>query len=253
VIPEFVAARGEIVSLFAVAIALAAATGPLARVSGLERGRLGDLLWNGGVAFVVVGRLAELALESPRTLLDPLVLIRIQGGVEPLAGAAAVAAVAWWHARRAPADRDAWALVAAAALALAVAGYDLACVVRDACYGTAAPAPLGFRMSRLADTRLATPLVEATVLLLALALLLAALRRLPARALAAWTLAAVALLRAALTPASIAGRDSIGAETAVLVVIGVAAAAAGAWWARPGTPAAGPALPPGPAPSRSPT
>ena len=90
---DFVQARGEYASLLAVALLLWRSAGPAARLLALERREVADLFWNGSVAFVVAARLAYVLAESPRTLLDPLVLIRLPGGIEPLAGAAAVAAV----------------------------------------------------------------------------------------------------------------------------------------------------------------
>ena len=220
-VSDFVLARGEYASLFAVVLLLGLSARPIARLLALERRAVGDLLWNGGLAFVVVGRLAYVVAESPRTLLDPLVLIRLPGGLEPLAGAIGVAAAVSWHARR----RDAtWAWVTAAAVGLAVAtvGYDVACVLRDACYGAAAPPPLGFAMSGFSEARLATPLVEATVVLAAGAALLMLAGRLSTASIALLLLGALALVRAALTPASVLGVDAVGLETMLLAFGGAA-------------------------------
>ena len=79
---EFVQLRGEYASIFAAAALLALAARPVTRLLALPRREVGDLFWNGGVAFVVAGRLAYLATEAPSSLLDPLVLVRIQGGQE---------------------------------------------------------------------------------------------------------------------------------------------------------------------------
>ena len=160
-IPDAVAIRGEWISLLIVAVVLAASARPLSGMLALPRNEVGDLFWNGGVAFVVVGRLVYVALESPEALTDPLVLIRIQGGIEPIAGVAAVAAVLAWRTRRDAASRIVWLALASAGLVVATTTYDLSCVARDACYGIDAPAPLGFAMADLSDTRLATPLIEA--------------------------------------------------------------------------------------------
>ena len=219
---DFIQARGEYASLFAVALLLWLSARPSARLLGLPQREVTDLLWNGGIAFVVAGRVAYLADESPRTLLDPLVLIRLQGGIEPLAGVVAVAAVVAWRARRRD-DRWAWATAGAAGLAVTVVGYDLACVLRDACFGTTAPAPIGFRMSGLSETRLATPLVEATLLLALAAALLAFVHRLRAEALPLLLVAALALLRAALTPVSVFGSDAVGPATILLLLVGIGA------------------------------
>ena len=231
-LPDAITVRGEMLSLFVAALLLFVAVRPVARLTGLDARRVGDLFWNAGLAFIVAGRLAYLAMESRASLTDPLVLIRIQGGIEPLAGAAAVAVVWWWHARRDAASRALWAAAAAAGLVLATIAYDGACVIRDACYGAPAPAPLGFRMSGLADTRVATPLVEAAVLLLLVAVVLRMWPRLTTAAAAAWLVAGVALLRVALTPLSAIDRDAIDAETAMTLTVGLAALVAAAWWSR---------------------
>ena len=223
---EFVQLRGEYASIFAAAALFVLAARPVTRLLALPRREVGDLFWNGGVAFVVAGRLAYLALESPQTLLDPIVLIRIQSGIEPLAGVAAVVAVLAWRVRRRGGALWPWATAAAVGLTLAVIGYDLACVLRDACYGATAPSPLGFHMAGLGETRVATPLVEAAVLLAVLSAMLAAAPRLRPGIAALSLVAALALLRAALTPASVLGREAVGVETLVLVALGVGALAA---------------------------
>ncbi|MEZ4552786.1 MAG: hypothetical protein R3B59_02670 [Dehalococcoidia bacterium] len=220
---EFVQVRGEYVSFFLVLAMLWASGGTIARLVGLPRRAVGDLTFNGAVAFVAVGRLGYLATEAPRSLLDPLVVIRFQAGIEPLVGAAAVAAVAAWQTR----GQDAvarWGVAGAASIGLAVAtvGYDVTCVVRDACYGAAAPAPFGFEMSGLSEPRIATPLVEATLLMAAGAVLLRIGGRLTV-ATAALLLGTLALTRAALTPASALGVEAVGLETVVLVVVGILA------------------------------
>ena len=222
---EFVQLRGEYASMLVVAVLLALAARPVARLLALPRNELGDHFWNGGVAFVVAGRLAYLALESPQTLIDPLVLIRLQGGIEPLAGVAGVAAVLAWRVRRRGGELWPWATAAAVGVTLAVIGYDLACVLRDACYGATVSTPLGFQMSGLSEPRVATPLIEAAVMLAILSALLAAAPRFGVRALALSLVAALALLRAALTPASALGLEAVGVETLLLVALGVGAVA----------------------------
>ena len=221
---EAVRARGEYASLVVAALLLWRSVRPTAGLLGLAHRDVADLFWNGGVGFVVVGRLAYLLAESPRALIDPLVLIRLQGGIDPLAGAVGVAAVVAWRSRGHGAPWT-WLTVGAAGLAVATVGYDLSCVLRDACYGVAAPRPFGFEMSGFGESRLATPLVEATAVLGAAAALLAVARRLPAEAPGLLLLAALALIRAALTPASVLGAEAIGLETLVLVLAGVTAIA----------------------------
>ncbi len=233
---DFVQLRGEYASLVVVALLLWAASRPIARLLGLSRGEVTDVFWNSGVAFLVAGRLAYVAQQSPRTLFDPLVLIRLPGGVDTLAGAVAVAAVIAWRQRRGG-DLWLWATVGAVGVAVATVGYDLACVLRDACYGTSAPSPLGFRMSGFSEPRLATPLIEAALLLALLAVVVAFAGRLRPRAIALLLTGVLLLVRAALTPASVLGTGAVGVETAVLVVLGaVALAVAAATYVRVGSP-----------------
>lgn len=222
---DFVQLRGEYASIVVVALLLWAASRPVARLLGLSRVEVTDVFWNSGVAFLVVGRLAYVAQQSPRTLFDPLVLIRLPGGVDPLAGALAVVAVIAWRQRRRGRDIWLWATVGASGLAVATVGYDLACVLRDACYGTTAPSPFGFRMSGFSEPRLATPLVEAALLLVLLAVVVALAGRLRPRAVALLLTGVLLLVRTALTPASVLGTGAVSVETAVLVVLGAVALA----------------------------
>lgn len=231
-LPEAITARGEMASLLLAAIVLVLSVRPVATLTGLPRALVGDLFWAAGVAFVLVGHVAYLAVAAPASLLDPFVLIRVQSGVEPLAGAAAAAAAWWWYARRAEHARAGVALALAVGLVLATVSYDGACVLRDACYGAPAPAPFGFPMAGLADTRAATPLIEAAILLALLAGAIGAWRRLPPGALAAWLVAGLALLRVALTPLSVAGRDGVDVRTAMTLAVGLAAVALAVWQSR---------------------
>lgn len=225
-IVEVLRPRGEIVSLMLVALVLWRAVPGLARALAAPERVAGDLAWHAGLAFVVVGRAVYLLAEAPGSLLDPLVVVRVQGGIEPLAGAGAAAAVVLWTVR----DRleDAWPLVSVASLALllAVAAYDLACLARDACYGTPAAAPLGFPMGGLAESRVATPLLEGATLLAVAALLLRWWTRLRPGVGALLAVASVALLRAAMTPLGVAGWRGVSGELALLAAIGVGCTAA---------------------------
>ncbi|MDA0366528.1 MAG: hypothetical protein O2843_11820, partial [Chloroflexi bacterium] len=164
-LPEAITARGEMASLLLTAIVLVLAVRPVATLTGLSRALVGDLFWAAGVGFVIVGHVAYLAVAAPESLWDPFVLIRVQSGVEPLAGAAAAVAVWWWYTRRSRGARAGAALALTVGIVLVTISYDGACVLRDACYGAPAPAPLGFPMAGLADARAATPLIEAAVLL----------------------------------------------------------------------------------------
>jgi Prolipoprotein diacylglyceryl transferase len=227
VLVDFIQLRGEYVSLLAAGALLWLSVRPTARLLGVGRTETGDLFWNASIAFVVIGRIAYLIGESPQTLFDPFVLIRLQGGLEPLAGIAGVAAVVAWRAKQ---RQVRWAVGTTGAVGLAVAtvGYDLACVIRDACYGAPAPVPLGFRMSGLSEPRLATPLIETALVLVALAVLLTFARQLSARSVPLLLVGVLALVRAALTPLSALGVEAVGVGTIVLVISGVSAVVAAA-------------------------
>lgn len=221
-VPDAVAIRGEWISLILIAAAMAFSVRPLSRLLALPRNELGDLFWNGALAFVVVGRLAYLALESPEALTDPLVLIRIQGGIEPLAGLVAVGALLTWRTRDEPASRLTWLAAASAGLAIAVVVYDVGCVARDGCTGIEAPGPLGFAMSGLSETRIATPLIEAALLLLAGGVLLSS--ELGARRGLIALGGVAAALRVAFTPLSVVGSDALGLESVLFAALAIGAA-----------------------------
>ena len=221
-VADAIAVRGEWISLLIIAVALTASVRPLTRMLELPRNEIGDLFWNGSLAFVVVGRLVYVALESPEVLTDPLVLIRIQGGIEPLAGLLGVAAVLAWRTRHDPASKWKWLAAAAGGLAVLAIVYDLSCVARDACYGATAPAPLGFAMSGLSDTRMATPLIEGAALLLAAGVLLSS--NLGARRSLIALAGVAAIARVAFTPLSVLGPDALGLETVLFSLLAIAAA-----------------------------
>ena len=222
-IPDAVVVRGEVVSAILVVVALVVAARPLATLAALPRGIISDLYFNGAIAFVAAGRVIYVLLEDRASLTDPVVAVQIQGGIEPLAGVIAVAFVVGWEVSRRRGEP--WPLLAAASLGLVVAtvAYDAGCVVRDACYGAPAPAPLGFRMSGLADTRLATPLLEAAMLLGVLSALFGAWDRLSWPLRAALPFAMVALVRSALTPLSVLQWDAVGVRTYLAIVAGLLA------------------------------
>ncbi len=227
---ELVRERGELASLALAALVLWLAAPRAATVLALPRERVSSLYWNGALAFVVAGRIGYLLGESPQTLLDPLVAIRVQGGVEPLWGAIAVLAVLAWDALRVPqAGRWPLATAGAAGLALAVAAYDIGCPLRDACFGARAEPPLGFAMSGLADTRLATPAIEGAVLLAMTGGLLLGWRFWRPGTAALALVAGVALLRLAFAPLSVLGWPGWGVEELTLAIVG-AGALAGAGW-----------------------
>ena len=152
---------------------------------------------------------------------SPLVLVRIQGGIEPLAGLCGVGAVLAWRVWRDGTSGLTWLAAASAGLTITVIVYDLGCVARDACAGAYAPAPLGFAMSGLSESRLATPLLEAALLLLVAGALFSLESEFRRSLIALAGIAAIA--RAAFTPLSVLGTDAIGIETGLFVVLGLAA------------------------------
>ena len=222
-VPDFVATRGEWISLLLVALALLLAVRPVSDLLAIPRSEVGDLFWTAGLAFVVVGRLAYVALGSPEALTDPLLLVRIQGGIEPLAGLLGIGVVLAWRTWRDSTRRLTWLAAAAAGLAITVIVYDLGCVARDGCSGAAAPPPLGFALSGLSETRLATPLLEAALLLLVAGALFSSELGVRRSLIALAGLAAIA--HAAFAPLSVRGTEAIGIETGLFAALGVAAIA----------------------------
>lgn len=225
---ELIRERGELASLGLAAVVLWLATPRVAALLALPRERVGSLYWNGALAFVVAGRVGYLLGESPETLLDPLVAIRVQGGIDPLWGAAAALAVLGWEARG---EATRWPLATAwaAGLALAVAAYDLGCPLRDACFGAQAEPPLGFAMSGLADTRLATPAVEGAALLALVGALLLGWPRWRPGVAALALVAGVSLLRLVFAPLSVLGWPGWGVEEVALALVGAGALGGAAW------------------------
>lgn len=234
---EFIQDRGEAASAIVVVLALIGAGGAVAALLGVPRRRLSDLWWYGGLSFVIVGRLAFVARGDADSLTDPLVVMRVADGVEPLWGAAAALAVGGFIAMRAaggvspPAARRALAPAVAPAVTMIAAGllvsmlaYDLACPLRDACYGRTAPSPLGFRMAALADTRLATSLWEAAALSALLGGLLRSWHELRPGVLAAALLGLLAAVRLVFTPLAVSGWPGWGGEPLVLALVVAAAA-----------------------------
>ena len=228
---ELIRERGGLASLGLAAVVLWLATPRVAALLALPRERVGSLYWNGAIAFVVVGRVGYLLGESPDTLLDPLVAIRVQGGIDLLWGAAAALAALGWEARGATVEAARWSLATAWAvgLALAVAAYDLGCPLRDACFGAQAEPPLGFAMSGLADTRLATPAVEGAVLLVLVGALLLGWSRWRPGVAALALVAGIALLRLVFAPLSVLGWSGWGVEEVALALVGAGALVGAAW------------------------
>lgn len=206
--PEWLTDRGAAASFGVVALVLMGAIGPVARALRLPASAVEGQWWWGGIAFLVVARVAAVAAASPGLLLDPMVLVRFTDDLWPVPGALAALAVGWWRLRGAWSSVEAGAAWAAsmAGLAVALATYDLACPVRG-CQGTPAPGPFAFPMGGLTEPRLATPFIEGIVLLAVIALALRLLDRWDA-ATAGWALLAlVAGTHLAFMPLTAAGVD----------------------------------------------
>ncbi len=109
-----------------------------------------------GPAFagLAVGRLTTLALDDPASIGSISDMLIIRSGVEFWPGVAAAVAAAMWSARRSgdsPADR----IADLAPLAMiGYAGYEMACVFRDGCFGP--ESPIGLRPPGLSTTMIPT-------------------------------------------------------------------------------------------------
>lgn len=222
--PEWLTDRSAAVSFGVVALVLTGAVGPVARALRLPPSVVEGQWWWGGVVFLVVARVASVAMASPGLVLDPMVLVRFTDDLWPLPGAVAALGVAGWRIRRARAGIEAGAawLASVAGLTVALAAYDLACPLRG-CQGVPASGAFAFPMGGLTESRLATPFLEGVVLLAVMALALRLLDRWDAGT-AGWALLAlVAGTRLAFMPLTASGVDVIDA---VLLAAGVLAGGA---------------------------
>lgn len=210
-VPAWLVDRGAAASFIVVAAALAVSARFVARLTGASPRRVEDAYWAAGVLFLVAGRIAFLATNSPALVTDLAVLIRFTDGLEPTAGALAALGWALWRSRGG-ADGDLWA-ACVAGLALATATYDLACPVRASCYGITASPPLGFLMHGLSEPRLPTPLIEGAALLIVLGAMTHLLERWTARRVAWALLAALVVTRLATLPISVQGAPLAEAVT----------------------------------------
>ncbi len=229
--PTWLVDRGEIVSFVLVTLALVLSARVVARVTGSSDGPVEDVYWTGGILFLVVGRLLHVATISPALLTDIPVLIRFPDGIDPLGGATAALAWALWKSRGA-ADAPLWA-AAVAGMVLAAATYDLSCFAREACYGIPAPAPFGFPMHGLAESRLPTPLIEGALLLALLGVATQRLNRWPVARLGWGLLASLALVRLAMLPLTVQGVAPLDAGVLAAVVVVSAGLAARRSFTRP--------------------
>jgi hypothetical protein len=221
--PTWLVERGEAVSFMLVVSVLLLTARVVARALGTRAGLVDDQFWWGALAFIVVGRLVEVAVASPALLLDPMVAIRFVDGLHPLGGAAGALGWLWWRARGDEADVR-WA-AAAVGLVLASVTYSLACPLREACFGATAPAPLGIPLHGLAEPRLPTPLIEAVVLLLILSRAVSLAPRWSHARLGWALLAALAATRLVLTPLSAGGVDVLTMAVLAVATVGAAALA----------------------------
>ncbi len=234
--PTWIVERGEAVSFLVVVVVLALSMRPVARAYGLSPRIVEEHYWWGGIAFLIIGRLAFLAEASADLLLDVMVVIRFTDGIAPVIGGTAALAWVLWRGRGT--GSGAPLAVAVTGLILAAAAYGLACPVRGACFGATAPAPLGFPMHGLLESRLATPAIEGIVLLAILAVAVRLIGRWPLPALAWGLLSALALVRVAMMPLSAAGVDG---PTAVALLLAAIVSGGLAWRALRATSGTAPA------------
>ena len=218
-LPTWLVDRGEVVSFVLVTLALVLSARVVARVTGSSEGAVEDVYWTGGILFLVVGRLLHLATISPTLLTDLPLLIRFPDGVDPLGGAVAALAWALWRSRGAS-DASLWT-AAVAGVAIAAVSYDLSCFAREACYGIPAPAPVGFPMHGLAESRLPTLLIEGALMLAILGLVTQRLDRWPVARLGWALLASLALVRLAMLPLTVPGVTPV--DAILLAVVALAA------------------------------
>lgn len=226
--PEWLTDRGAAVSFGVVAVALMLATGPVARALRVPSGVVDGQWWWGGGVFLVVARVAAVAVAAPSLVLDPMVLVRFTDDLWPVPGAIAALGVMWWRARREAEAAAAWA-ASVIWLAVALAAYDLACPLRGGCHGAPASGPFAFPMGGLTEPRLATPFIEGIVVLVLLAATLRLLDRWDAATVGWALLAGLAATRLALMPFTAGGLDVVDAVLlAGGVLAGVAMALRGA-------------------------
>lgn len=215
--------RGEAASFILVTVALAISARLIARVTGASSRLVEDAYWTGGLLFLVVGRLAFVATNSPGLLTDVAVLIRFTDGLDPLGGAAAALGWSLWRSRGG-ANGPLWA-ASVAGVVLAAAIYDLACPLRSSCYGITATPPLGFSMHGLSESRLPTPVIEGAVLLSLLGITARLLDRWNARRVAWALLASLIVTRLAILPLTVQGLSLVDAlllAIAALAAVGFA-------------------------------
>ena len=164
---------------------------------GMDRERLGDLVFWVAVGGLVGARLAFLGPSLDRYVARPFGLLQIGGGLYYYGGLAGALAVGAWYARRR--GLDLWRVADAFGLygPLMVALSRFACLVNNTCYGALAPPPWGVLFPGLGRPRYPSDLYEA---LLAVALfgglVIMAQRRPPRGHLFVTFVAGYALIRA---------------------------------------------------------
>ena len=213
--PEWITDRGAAVSFGVVALVLMFAVGPVARVLRVPGALVDEQWWWGGATFLIVARVAAVALAAPSLVLDPLVVVRFTDDLAPIPGVIAALAVTWLRTRRRAEAAAAWC-AAVAGLTIAAAAYDLACPLRQGCHGAPGGGPFAFPMHGLTEPRIPTPFIEGVLLLVILAAAVRLLDRWDAGRVGWALLAAVAGTRLALSPISARAFDA--PEAAVLAV-----------------------------------
>lgn len=114
------------------------------------------------VAGLVVGRLAAIALDDPRSIGRLADMLVIRSGVEFWPGVLAAIAIAAWSARRAGMAPLARLAEIAPLAMLGYAGYEATCLFRDGCYGP--HSGFGFRPDGLESRMLPIGILVAAVI-----------------------------------------------------------------------------------------
>ena len=176
---------------------------------------------------LVVARLAAVLPHWRITAAHPLDLLRVTDGLSlpgGVAGALGGLVVFAWRARLPiPAVADLYGMV----LPLGVAAHGVGCLLRDDCYGRAAPPPFGIVFPGLRTPRYPVELYAAALALLAYGgLHLLRQRRLPVGGLAAGAIAMLATSRLALDTLRLDASDRLLSDDQIVSLVMAALAAA---------------------------
>lgn len=108
-------------------------------LAGMERGELLDRLGFPAFAGLIVARVASLAIDDPASIGSLRTLAVLRGGVEFWPGVVAFAIVAGVGARRRHRPVVFELSILSPFALVAYGAYEVACLVRDGCYGPASP------------------------------------------------------------------------------------------------------------------